>query len=190
MTKKYFYLAIFFLLIFIIFWLVDSNKKPPRTVCENKNYEIPLSLKSGEKGILRFKGNDCELSSRPQGDDLSFRVLADGALEDSFYQSRFYIWSRDNNLTAENNIKQILSKYEKDRFCLVVKNDYLQRDGLLGYRLESIDKPSDYCLLLGAGSDLVGETFLVLDQLIVMHRQDGLDGIAPFDLASIEFLGN
>jgi len=193
--KKYIYLVAALVVVVIVFrviflWPKDSqnNEVVNRPGCDNRKYNISLTLQSGEKGIINVTDNQCDSSLARQTNNLSFKLLADGAIEDSIYKSKLYIWSRDNNVSIEKQIKTIADKFNKNKSCKVKKSAYPQHDGLTTYSLELSGKADKDCMLFGPLSDLTSEVFMTTNDLLIVQRQEGIDGIEPFNLGSIKFV--
>jgi len=175
------------LIIGLVFFRLNSNQSKPQTLCENKEYQVSLTLQTGEKGKLYLTDNHCELRPNQLSDELSFTVLPDGALEDSIYQSKLYFWSRDSKLSSIEQIKNLVNQLAKDKSCQVEKNSYPQRDGLVTYSVNSTTEPKTACALFAVESLFTSEVFIETDKLLILQRQVGLDGIEPFSLATIKF---
>lgn len=192
MKKQAIYLiGVITLVLFIsglIIFKTNSNQLKPQPLCLNKEHQVSLSLQSGEKGVLYLTDNHCELRPNQPANELSFKVLPDGALEDSIYQSKLYFWSRDNKLSAIEQIKNLVNQLVKDKSCQVEKNNYPQRDGLVTYSVNSTTEAKTACTLFAAESIFTTEVFIETDKLLILQRQVGLDGIEPFNLASIKFI--
>jgi len=192
MKKQAIYLiGVITLVLFIIGLIIfktNSNQLKPQPLCQNKEHQVSLTLQSGEKGKLFLTDNHCELRPNQPANELSFKVLPDGALEDSIYQSKLYFWSRDNKLSSIEQIKNLVNQLAKDKLCQVEKNNYPQRDGLLTYGVRLANESKSDCLLFGQETEFASEVFIETDKLLILQRQVGLDGIEPFNLASIKFI--
>lgn len=199
MPKKNTYLLVSTAIIVSLasFWLIqfNSNKRPIKTVCSDKDYKIPLTLQSGEVGDIYLTENHCELSPDKSANNLSFKVLADGGIEDSLYQSKLYIWQRNAALTLTAQIEDIAyNKFSKNKLCQLERNLYPQHDGLITYALAAKTKAGDEasskidCLLFSKAADFSAEIFMETNDLLILQRQDGLDGIEPFNLSSLRFV--
>ncbi|MCX6793071.1 MAG: hypothetical protein NTY12_03515 [Candidatus Falkowbacteria bacterium] len=188
--NKYLLISLAVLTSIFIFLFIQSKSAKPieKLECKNKDYEISLTLKSGEKGKVYLLDNRCEPNSVVKDNNLSFKVLADGALEDSIYQSKLYFWTRDNNLTVEAQIKSIADKLNKNKLCAVERNQYTQHDGLETYSLMINHKANNDCMLFGNLSDFSSEIYMTNNGLLIAQRQDGMDGIEPFNLSSLRFV--
>lgn len=183
MNVKKIVLLIFVILAIVIAMIVlFKNYFPKNKVaqCLEKKYSLNLTLQSGEKGTLIIPGNACSVNIK-NSESLDFEVLEDNSIKDSIYQSRLYIWLR-NNEEIEKQISKIAKDILKDSSCNVRLSEYLQRDGLKIYSLVG-----NNCWLFGKGSDYVSEYFVATNGLLILHRQNGADGIAPFDFSGIEF---
>jgi len=181
-------------LAFFIFKKPENN--PVKNNCQNKDYKISLTLQSGERGVIKLTDNYCDLPIN-QKNDLLFKVLSDNAVEDSLYNSRLYFWLRNPKLTIEEQVTYIIDKqFPKNNFCQVKRNKYAQFDNLPTFelvidpqaKLENLD--SNNCLLFKPINSFSEEFFLETNNLLVLERQDGLNGIMPYNLASISFIKN
>jgi hypothetical protein len=178
---KYYKLLIILVLLLIISLIIILFKAPwfIRQACRDETYELPLTLQSGEVGKIFITGNQCSVPLASQF-KLVFKVLPDQAIEDSIYQSRLYIWAR-NQLTIEEQIQTIAQANNK--VCEVIKNDYPQHDGLTTYQLVG-----DNCFVFGQESPLSSEVFMENNGLLILQKQSGFDGLEPFALSSIRFI--
>jgi len=158
-------------------FLIKSNEKKV-IVCQNKEYKIPVTLQSGEQGRVYITDNRCELPNIHQ-QKLSFAVLPDGAIQDNLYESKLYIWTR-NSQSIQGQLQSILKKQFKKDSCQIEKDKFTQYDGLETYHIK--------CSLFGSATDYSSESFMEANGLLIAQRQDGMDGISPYNLASIKFV--
>jgi|GEM_PF-4579202 len=184
-VKKIILLIFVILAIVIAIIILFKNYFPKNQVaqCLEKKYSLDLTLQSGEKGTLIIPSNACDINIK-NSSDLIFEVLEDNSIKDSIYQSRLYIWLR-NNEDIEKQISKIAKDILNDSSCNVKPSEYLQRDGLKTHSLVG-----DNCWLFGKGSDYASEYFVETNGLLILHRQNGADGIAPFDFSKIKFKKN
>ncbi len=147
--------------------------------CKNNTFTIDSKLESGESGKVLIDDNSCEFPG--QNNNLNFEVMENGAIQDSLYGSSLYIWKR-NELSLEKQIQQIIDERSKSKMCSLHKNDQIQRDGLELYYSS--------CWIFGPRTEFASENFVSTNNLIIGYRQEGSDGIAPFNLASIQFQQN
>lgn len=160
--------------------VVKNNASPIITnTCKNKTFTIATKLESGEEGKVLIDDNRCEFPG--QNNNVNFEVMENGAIQDSLYKSSLYIWKR-NELSLEKQLKQIVDERTNSKMCSVHKSDLVQRDGLEFYYSD--------CWIFGPQSDFASENFVNTNNLIIGYRQEGLDGIAPFNFASIQFQQN
>lgn len=163
--------------------------------CKNKEYEINITLQSGEEGVLHITDNRCELLPVKGEPELFFEISDDGALENNVYSSKFYIWTRDRNLSIEEQIQSVLiDKSKGENSCLVEKYEYSQRNKSFIYGIY-VNKdislqnfPDDYCHIFGDMTDFSSEFFMETNNLLIAQREEWPEGIQPFDLASIRFV--
>ncbi len=169
------------LILFIAILIVVKNNPLPTisNTCKNKTFTIASKLESGEEGKVFIDDNRCEFVS--ENNDLNFEVMENGAIQDTVYRSSLYIWNR-NELSLEKQIQQIIDDRSKSKTCSLHKSDQIHRDGLESYYSD--------CWLFGQQSDFAFENFISTNNLIIGYRQEGLDGIAPFNFASIHFQQN
>jgi len=198
--KKYLKLIILIIFIIIIISILLYIKNSDQNVISNENnndciineYPISVTLQSGEKGIVFIKDHPCFFQSESYKNDLTFTVLEDGSIRDNTNLSRLFIWMRDNNLSAEEQMINLLTnKYNKNNFCLVKKSDYEGYSDFISYNiyLNNIELPKDYCYVHGIANDgFAYEGFIVVNNLLIMERHEGVDGMGSYDQGSIRFI--
>lgn len=176
------------------FFIFNNHKNiSNKPTCQNKEFKIPITLQSGERGVIKFTDDHCNKSLNQKEETLSFKVLKDNGLEDNLYGSRLYFWLRDTNLSLD---QQIIKVANKNGFCQVEKNKYPQANNLTTFSLSLMSQvktkkmANDYCLVLGPKNNFSSESFLEINNLLVLQRQDGLDGIMPINLNSLSFIKN
>lgn len=170
----------FCLLLLSVVFVTGCGSINRDTDCRNKQYRIAATLQSGEQGIVHITDNRCEFPSIHEKTDLSFSVVSDGAIQENIYESKMYIWPRDEQ-NPEAQIQSILKKRFPDQACTLERSSWPTSDNLPAYRSD--------CLFFSS-SDISSETFIVVNNLIVLYRQDGIDGIPPFNVASVAFVKN
>lgn len=190
MNKKKILLLVFVvvtlcLVVFVLarqYIIKPQSLKTTTPVCKDRAYSIPLILQSGEKGTLYLTGNSCS-APLANSDQLVFSVFEDGAVRENIFDSRLYIWLRDANLSIEQQIESILSQRYKKHNCAITKNVFTQHDNLSTYRAANGE-----CIVFGGASDFSSEIYMETNGLLIAQRQDGFDGIEPFNVASIRFV--
>lgn len=184
MKKKIILIIAGAIIILIGGFVVIKNSPPnsPQTFCQNKEFNIPVTLQSGEKGTIYLSDNHCELKPINGAPELSFQVLADGAIQNNTDLGRLYIWLRNSQLSIEQQIQSIISD-QFNKTCQVEKGQYKQFDDLAVY-----SALGDNCELFGPLNEYSSEFFLATNNVIIAERHDGFDGLAPFNLASIKFI--
>jgi len=99
-------------------------------------------------------------------------------------------------MTIEQQIQSILNdQYNKNNLCLVKELEYPQHDKLIVYKAQidteadTANLREDYCFIFDNSFNIYSEEiFMSNNNLLIAQRQDGADGIQPFNLASIRFV--
>jgi len=180
----------------VIKLLLFSKLLVSNTACVDKVFQIPLTLQSGEKGKLFITDNRCELHQIEGYPELSFKVLDDGAVQDSILHEKLHIWLRKPDLSVEKQIQDILNnQFKKNNLCLIKAADYTSADDLTIYntyidpRAKSKSLTDDYCLAFGPPENtLIFEMYLAANNVLINERAGIYDGIPPFHEASIRFV--
>lgn len=167
---------------------------PPKPVpCKNDEFQIPLTLQSGEKGTVYITDDLCNLlQPAATKKRLQFTVLADGAVDNSISGSHMYVWARDSAVTVENQLGRIAQQYTKRvDLCSVIKSQYLSSAKLYSYSLGISEKfinkvPKNSCTFFGEYDDYTFEVYYQANNVLYALRTEGY--LEPFDLASIKFV--
>lgn len=160
--------------------------------CKNAEFSVPVTLQSGEQGVLFITDNHCEISPVGGYPPLAFDITNDGAVKNNVSQSVLHIWKLNNQLPIETVIHNIITtKFKKDSHCQVKQNDTSQFDKLITYGVYPDQKNSklklEDCLIFVSDDSLSSEYYFATNNLLIMSSQYGSWGIQPYDETSIRF---
>ncbi len=162
---------------------IDQVESPR---CQEQDYAIVATLQSGESGTIRLASNHCETPLPSGSPILSFLIDADGALVNSISDTRLYLWKRNESMGIEQQIASIIANRTKKRDCRIEKNPYQQHDGLDTYGSIATSERNE-CFVFGKGGEFFSELFMETNGLIILQRQEGIEGIEPYNLHSMRF---
>ncbi len=96
------------------------------------------------------------------------------------YDSKLFVWLRNPNLSVEAQLMEKLEEKFKDKDCKIEQNPYSYNRNLETYRSN--------CFAFGAAGEYASELYAAPHNVLIAYRQDGADGIPPFDLSSVRFV--